>query len=97
MLRLLLVTYKQDSGIHAQENSKGLAHGSDILEYLTVPWANYEWGVFADSCFDPASSSEEMMQLGLGFIGVMKTATKNSPWIIYQEYNSHKVQDSELV
>ena len=46
---------------------------------LVVPWANSEQGVFAYSYFASVSSAEEMMRIGIRFIGVVKTATKQIP------------------
>ena len=42
MLRLLLVNIEKDSNLHTQENNEGLQHGTDILKYLVLPWANSE-------------------------------------------------------
>ena len=42
MLRLLLVNSEEDSHLHTQENNEGLQHGTAILKYIVVPWANYE-------------------------------------------------------
>ena len=83
MLRLLLVKSEEDSHLHTQENNEGLQHGTAILKYLVLPWANSEQGVCADSYFASVSSAEEMMQIGIRFIGVVKTAKKNFLWHIY--------------
>ena len=40
---------EEDSHLKTQENNDGLLHGTDILKYLVVPWANSERGVCADS------------------------------------------------
>ena len=42
MLRLLLLKSEEDSHLHTQENNEGLQHGTAILKYLVVPWANSE-------------------------------------------------------
>ena len=42
MLRLLLVKSEEDSHLHTQENNEELQHGTAILKYLVVPWANSE-------------------------------------------------------
>ena len=83
MLRLLLVKSEEDYHLHTQENNEGLQHGTAILKYVVVPWANYERGVCADSYFASVSSAEEMMRIGIRFIGVVKTATKIFLWHIY--------------
>ena len=79
MLRLLLVKSEEHSELHTQENEEGIAHGTQILKYLTLPWANSNRGVCADSYFASVSSAEELMNIGLRFIGVVKTATKKYP------------------
>ena len=56
-----------------------MAHGTAILKYLILPWANYERGVCADSYFASVSGDEDMVQSGLQFIGVVKTSTKKTP------------------
>ena len=53
-----------------------MQHGTAILKYLVVPWDNSERGVCADSYFASISSAEEMMRIGIHFIGVVNTATK---------------------
>ena len=78
LLRLLLVKSEEDSHLHTQENNEGLQHGTSILKYLVVPWANSERGVFAGSYFASVSSAEEMMRIGIRFVAVVKTATKKS-------------------
>ena len=83
MIRLLLVKSEEDSHLKTQENNDGLLRGTDILKYLVVPWANSERVVCAHSCFASVSSAEEMMRIGIRFIGVVKTATKtNFQWHI---------------
>ena len=77
MLRLLLVKSEEYSHLHTQENNEGLQHVTAILKYLVLPWANSERGVCADSYFASVSSAEEMMRIGVSFIGVVKTATKH--------------------
>ena len=79
MLWLLLVNSEEDYHLHIQENNEGLQHGTAILKYLVVPWANSERGVCADSYFASVSSAEEMMWIGIRSIGVVKTATKTFP------------------
>ena len=77
ILRLLLVKSEDYYHLHTQENNEGLQHGTAILKYLVVPWANSERDVCADSYFASVFSAEEIMRIGIRFIGVVKTATKN--------------------
>ena len=78
MLHLLLMKYEQEYDIHAKENKEYLVHWTDIIKYLTLPWANSECGVCADSYFYAVSSAEEVIRLGLQIIGIVKTSTKKS-------------------
>ena len=58
MLRLLLVKSEEYSQLHTQKNNEGLQHGTAILKYIVVPWANSERGGCADSYFASVSSVE---------------------------------------
>ena len=40
MLRLLIVNSAEDLVLHILENYEGIAHGTSILKYLCLPWAN---------------------------------------------------------
>ena len=87
MLRLLIVKSAEDSDLHTLENDEGIAHGTSILKYLCLPWANTRRGVCADSYFASVSSAEKLMKIGLRFIGIVKTATKKSQWHTYQVFS----------
>ena len=79
MLRLLLVKSAEDSETHTMEGDDGLNHGTRILKYLVSPWNRSGRVVCADSYFSSVSTCEEMMRIGLRYIGVVKTATKKFP------------------
>ena len=79
MLRLLLVKSEEDYHLKTQEKNEGLQHGTAILKYLVLPWANSERGACAYSYLASVSSVKEMMRIGIRFIGVVKTATKTFP------------------
>ena len=79
MIRLLLVKSEESSELSTVERDDGIPHGTHILKYLTLPWANTRRGVCADSYFASVTSAEELMKIGLRFIGVVKTATKKFP------------------
>ena len=79
MLRLLLVKSEEDSELHIQKNAESIAHGTQILKYLTLHLANSNRRVCADSYFVSVSSAEELMKIRLRFIDVVKTATKKYP------------------
>ena len=40
MLRLIIVKSAEDSDLQILENDEGIAHGTSILKYLCLPWAN---------------------------------------------------------
>jgi hypothetical protein len=80
MLRLKLVetAEAEDENVHEEED--GLLHGTKILKYLVQPWAGAgDRTVCADSYFASVGAAEELEKMGLGFIGVVKTATKRFP------------------
>ena len=75
ILLLLIVKDEEDYDLHTQDNNEGLDHGTAIPKYLTLHWANSQRDVCADSYFASVRSAEEMMRIGIRFIGVVKTAT----------------------
>lgn len=79
MLCLLLVKSAEDSATHTMEGNDGLNNGTCILKYLLSPWAHTGRIVCADSYFSSVSTCEELLNIGLCFIGVVKTATKKFP------------------
>ena len=54
---LKVVKSEEDSHLHTQENNEGLQHGTAILKYIVLLWANSERGVCADSYFALVSSA----------------------------------------
>ena len=61
------------------ENEDGLNHGTAVLKLLVFPWVQMDCCICADSYFASVNAVEEMTQMGLQFIGVVKTATKKFP------------------
>ena len=59
--------------------SDGLTHGGKVLKGLVLPWANSGRLVCADSCFASVATAESLLEIGLKFIGVIKTATRKYP------------------
>lgn len=53
--------------------------GTRILKELVTPWAWTNQVVCADSYFASVGAALELRQIGLGFIGVVKSATKHFP------------------
>ena len=40
MMRLLIVKNAKDSDLHKLYNDEGITHGTSILKYICLPWAN---------------------------------------------------------
>jgi hypothetical protein len=59
--------------------SGGLPHEGAVLKELVLPWANSGRLVCADSYFASVATADALMQIGLKFIGVIKTATRKFP------------------
>ena len=79
MLRLKLVKHAESEEQHTLVGSDNLLHGTSILKYLVMPWAQTGRGVCADLYFASVTTAEVLMELGLRFIGVVKTATRKFP------------------
>ena len=83
MLRLNIVKHIQEE-IKAelgQESGNGddLIHGYKVLKELIEPWYHTHRAVCANSYFSSVSTAKELMQLGMRFIGVAKTVSKQFP------------------
>jgi hypothetical protein len=57
----------------------GLLHGTVILKQLVEPWAFSDHTICADSYFASVSAALHLKRIGLRFIGVIKTATRQYP------------------
>ena len=57
----------------------GHLHGCNVLYELVKPFANTDAVVVADSYFSSVSAAIRLKEIGLRFIGVVKTATKEYP------------------
>ena len=57
----------------------GHLHGCNVLYELVKPFANTDSVVVADSYFASVSAAIRLKEIGLRFIGVVKTATKEFP------------------
>ena len=95
MLRLKLVKSKREEMRIAMEEAERLAnagasaeeikkaaeelHGTKILKYLTEPWSHSHRIVCGDSYFASVTATEELLHMGMYFIGVVKTATSQFP------------------
>jgi len=79
ILRLSVVTTMK----HRQEDSTGeeddLPHGTGVLKKLVAPWAGTKRVACADSYFASGAATQQLLSMGLRFIGVVKTGTKRFP------------------
>jgi len=79
MLRLSVVTTAE----HRQEDATGeeddLPHGTAVLKKLIAPWAGTKRVVCADSYFAIVTATQQLLSMGLRFIGVVKTGTNGLP------------------
>eukprot|EP00977_Amphora_coffeiformis_P016005 scaffold4849_cov153-Amphora_coffeaeformis.AAC.1 len=78
MLRMLIVKSSKCNNDAIEESE--LNHRTKIIKYLVVPWARTHRVVVADSYFASVMTAKELYKMGLRFIGVVKTATKDTPW-----------------
>lgn len=78
MLQLLVVKTKreQENSLHVEANEN---HGTAVLKKLVSAWAFSERIVCADSYFASVNCCEALREMGLKFVGVVKTATKKFP------------------
>jgi len=79
MLRLSVVTTAE----HRQEDATGkeddLPHGTAVLKKSVAPWAGTKRVLCADSYFASVTATQQLLSMGLRFIGVVKTGTKGFP------------------
>jgi hypothetical protein len=66
--------------ITEDEEQQELQHGTKCLVALVKPWHHSQRLVCADSFFASVHTAETLLNIGLRFIGVVKTATKRFPW-----------------
>ena len=79
MMRLKLVKTMEEQNAHTQPGDGGLLHGTAVLKFLVLPWARTDRIVCADSYFASVGTLKELKRIGLRFIGVVKTATRQFP------------------
>ena len=79
MMRLKLVKTAEEEATHVVEGEDGILHGTRILLFLVDPWAYSGRTVVGDSYFASVGAAEQLDNINLGFIGVVKTATKKFP------------------
>jgi hypothetical protein len=60
-----------------QDPAKG--HGTSVLKELVLPWARSNRVVVADVYFASVEAARELFKIGLRFVGVVKTCTRQYP------------------
>jgi hypothetical protein len=78
MLCLKLVVAAEDDAAPITEDADML-NGTRVLAELVSPWAGPGRVVCADSYFSSVQAAEQLLSMGLKFIGVVKTATRKFP------------------
>ena len=80
MIRILLVkTTIEVAANSIHEDDNGRLHGTNVLMDLVSPWAQTDRIVCADSYFASVAAALALKEIGLRFIGVVKTATRRFP------------------
>ena len=79
MIRLNIVKTAEEENASAVTDDDGNNHGTNVLKFLVEPWVRMDRCVCADSYFASINAATVMRMMGLHFIGVVKTATKNFP------------------
>jgi len=78
MIRLKLVKGAIDNEVLAGADEESL-HGTRVMKELVAPWAHSGRVVAADSYFASVPCALALHAMGLRFIGVVKTATRQFP------------------
>ena len=79
MMRLKLVKTAEEDRTHQDEHPGGMLHGTKVLLYLVKPWLHTNRTAVGDSYFASVGAAYTLDENGMGFIGVVKTATKKFP------------------
>lgn len=79
MMRLHIVTSAEHQRAHADEEDADIGHETAVLKRLVGPWASSGRIVCADSYYASVEAAVVLRGMGLGFEGVVKTATRGYP------------------
>ena len=80
MISLRVVkTSNEEERNNTREHDDGQLHGTKVLLELVDKWAHSDRVVCADSYFVYVAAAKALKSIGLRFIGVVKTATKEFP------------------
>jgi Transposase IS4 len=90
---LRLVKTGEEEAFHATESADGLLDGTKILKYLIMSWDFSDRMVCADSYVASVGASEELQQMRMRLLGVVKTATKYFPMAYLSNIELHERGD----
>ena len=79
MLRLSVLTSAEHQRATYTDIDDSLTHVASVLKRLVAPWAGTQRVVCADSYFASVAAANQLLTMGLRFIGVVKTATRGYP------------------
>jgi hypothetical protein len=79
MMRLKLVKTAEEEATHHEVDSDGMLHGTRVLLFLIEPWLYSNRTTVGGSYFSSVGAAINLEENGMGFIGVVKTATKRFP------------------
>ena len=68
ILQLKIVNYIETKDLHLVEGPDELPHGTSVLKYLVLPWAQTGRGVCADSYFVSVTTAQTLIGLSLRLI-----------------------------
>ena len=60
-------------------SDQGLLHGAKVMQDLVMPWMHSDRVAYGNSHFASVPAARMMMRYGMGFIGVVKSATRQYP------------------
>ena len=89
MIRLNLVKGSLEKQLLENEDPGGF-YGTRVTKQLVAPQRNSGIVVCTDSYFSPVPCAIAMRDMGLQFIGVVKTATKQYPHNYIQQLSCHR-------
>jgi len=79
MLQLSIVMTAEHRQHKATGNDDGIPHGTAVLKKLVAAWEGSRRVVCADSYFSSVTAAQQLLGMGLRFIGVIKMATRGFP------------------
>lgn len=87
MVRIKLVKTARHTARNRDPTEDDINHGTKVMKELVMPWAKTNRLVVADSYFASVQAAEELFKVGLRFTGVVKTATKRFPVLLFKVWN----------